>query len=79
MGSRATKGLSIFTPARYADLLCDRLRMYMRPVHQHQLRIPVNTPLATYQQNAQIWQAPHPQDQRTNPWHAHVDDIMFYL
>ncbi|TVY33446.1 Protein argonaute, partial [Lachnellula subtilissima] len=31
MSSRATKGLSVCTPARYADLLCARLRMYMRP------------------------------------------------
>ncbi|TVY84813.1 Protein argonaute 1B [Lachnellula suecica] len=31
-GSKATKALSVCTPAKYADLLCDRLRCYMKPV-----------------------------------------------
>ncbi|PBP24089.1 QDE2 protein, partial [Diplocarpon rosae] len=29
--ARATKIVSVCTPARYADILCDRLRCYMRP------------------------------------------------
>ncbi|TVY15724.1 Protein argonaute 1A [Lachnellula arida] len=82
-GSRATKGLSVCTPARYADILCDRLRMYMRPVIEHQLQAPMNAGLPWYRQRPQLWEVPNPQDppndQRTNSWHPDLDDIMFYL
>ncbi|KAI9054501.1 hypothetical protein LZ554_001659 [Drepanopeziza brunnea f. sp. 'monogermtubi'] len=30
--ARATRAVSVCTPARYADILCDRLRCYMKPV-----------------------------------------------
>ncbi|KAL2061612.1 hypothetical protein VTL71DRAFT_6989 [Oculimacula yallundae] len=32
-GARATKALSVCTPAQYADFLCDRLRCYMKPAY----------------------------------------------
>ncbi|KAG4441773.1 hypothetical protein IFR05_002764 [Cadophora sp. M221] len=32
-GARATKSLSVCTPAQYADFLCDRLRCYMKPAY----------------------------------------------
>jgi hypothetical protein len=32
MGSRSTTANSICTPARYADILYDRLRCYLKPV-----------------------------------------------
>ncbi|TVY43663.1 Protein argonaute [Lachnellula occidentalis] len=87
MSSRTTKGLSVCTPARYADLLCDRLRMYMRPALENHSRppalvVPANSGPEWYGQQPILWGAamrPNPPDGRTNPWHPNLDDIMFYL
>ncbi|TVY82147.1 Protein argonaute-2, partial [Lachnellula suecica] len=79
MGSRATKGLSVCTPARYADLLCDRLRMYMRPALDGRLpNIPALPTLADYEGDTLIWGVPGT-DGRANPWHSNLDQRMFYL
>ncbi|KAF7879476.1 hypothetical protein EAF04_000672 [Stromatinia cepivora] len=75
-GSRAFKALSVCTPAKYADILCDRLRCYMKPALDDQYAQAPRT-LDFYQSNAEIWNAPR-QD-RTNPWHPDLDNIMFYL
>ncbi|KAJ8065322.1 hypothetical protein OCU04_006012 [Sclerotinia nivalis] len=75
-GSRAFKALSVCTPAKYADILCYRLRCYMKPALDNQYAQAPRT-LGFYRRNDEIWNAPR-QD-RTNPWHRNLDNIMFYL
>ncbi|KAF7854602.1 hypothetical protein EAF04_010411 [Stromatinia cepivora] len=65
-GSRATTGLSICTPARYADILCDRLRCYMNPILNEGMRISTSMPMTSmddnhlnsYRQNETVWVGP---------------------
>ncbi|TGO90691.1 hypothetical protein BPOR_0054g00020 [Botrytis porri] len=74
-GSRATKGLSVCTPAKYADILCTRLRCYMHPaLHREMGPTLTNATVTQYRQNATIWNSA-----AGNPWHANVNNIMFYL
>ncbi|KUJ21350.1 Piwi-domain-containing protein, partial [Mollisia scopiformis] len=90
--SKGTKGLSVCTPARYADTLCDRLRRYMRPALE--LDRSVNYPnypdhtLINYNHDVVIWNAPRAAikvngrttvEARTNPWRPELNDFMFYL
>jgi len=79
MGSRATKGLSVCTPARYADLLCDRLRMYMRPALEGRVQgLPVVPTVRDYRTRDLIWGTPQATGE-VNPWKARLDNTMFYL
>ncbi|KAF7911733.1 uncharacterized protein EAE98_011848 [Botrytis deweyae] len=74
-GSRATKGLSVCTPAKYADILCTRLRCYMYPaLHREMGTTLTNATVTQYRQNATIWNST-----AGNPWHPNVKNIMFYL
>ncbi|KAG4434827.1 hypothetical protein IFR05_009698 [Cadophora sp. M221] len=75
MGSRALKGLSVVTPAKYADVLCERLRRYMRLALESGAF--TGNSLDGYRQNPDIWNAPSAN--RTNPWHPNLDEVMFYL
>ncbi|KAL2075034.1 hypothetical protein VTL71DRAFT_8814 [Oculimacula yallundae] len=79
LSARATKALSVCTPARYADILCDRLRCYMKP---HLKRQDADNPTTidhcrTDPDSWAINRANHPD--RENPWRPAYDDIMFYL
>ncbi|KAF5870268.1 putative piwi-domain-containing protein [Botrytis fragariae] len=74
-GSRATKGLSICTPAKYADILCTRLRCYMHPaLHREMETTLTNATVTQYRQNSTIWNSA-----AGNPWHHNINNIMFYL
>ncbi len=56
MSARATQCLSICTAARYADLLCDRLRLYMKPLYDKKIDADDTTnSLSNYRNNANIW------------------------
>ncbi|KAB8294275.1 hypothetical protein EYC80_009701 [Monilinia laxa] len=75
MGSRATKGLSVCTPARYADILYNRLRCYMYLALMGKMTNVLS--IATvdqYRQNNVIWGSV-----AGNPWNHRVNNIMFYL
>lgn len=73
-GSRATTALSICAPARYADILCTRLRCYMKPVLDGEIRDHLyNAPVGDYRRPKLIWGS------KGNPWKAEVADTMFYL
>ncbi|KAF7950518.1 hypothetical protein EAE96_007801 [Botrytis aclada] len=76
-GSRATTALSVCTPARYADILCDRLRCYMHPALNgeiHDLTGDNSARLNAFRADNRIWGSAN-----GNPWHPNVNDIMFYL
>lgn len=80
MGSRATQGLSVCTPARYAGILCTRLRCYMRLALEPESKdpnLPEEREVMTYNHHVNLWNAP--KDQKTNPWALQLNDIMFYL
>ncbi|KAF7937288.1 uncharacterized protein EAE98_001602 [Botrytis deweyae] len=83
VGSRALKGLSVCVPARYADILCDRLRCYMKPAldgglrHTQDQMQKSKDPLAHYHGAQQAWICPG--TKQTNPWHCNLNNIMFYL
>ncbi|KAE8443761.1 hypothetical protein EG329_001355 [Mollisiaceae sp. DMI_Dod_QoI] len=83
-GSRATVSLSVCTPARYADILCDRLRNYMRPVLESEIDdIPGKT-VDQYNQDPVSWRGVNfvsnvTNQPRVNPWNPKLDDTMFYL
>ncbi|TGO52413.1 hypothetical protein BOTNAR_0325g00060 [Botryotinia narcissicola] len=83
VGSRAMNGLSVCVPARYADILCDRLRCYMKPaldggVRRTQTQIQKSKDSLTHYHGAQqAWIRPG--SKQTNPWHSNLDNIMFYL
>ncbi|TGO08681.1 hypothetical protein BTUL_0196g00050 [Botrytis tulipae] len=83
VGSRAMNGLSVCVPARYADILCDRLRCYMKPAldggfRRTQAQIQKSKdPLTHYHGAQQAWIRPG--SKQTNPWHSNLDNIMFYL
>ncbi|TGO35544.1 hypothetical protein BHYA_0154g00060 [Botrytis hyacinthi] len=76
-GSRAFKALSVCTPAKYADILCDRMRCYMKPALDNEFAATSPNDLNFYRSNANIWIAPG--QNRTNPWHRDLNDLMFYL
>ncbi|KAI9646022.1 hypothetical protein NHQ30_005460 [Ciborinia camelliae] len=79
-GSRAFNALSVCTPAKYADILCDRLRCYMQPALHNIYAVTTGQAphnLDFYRRNPSIWIAPG--QTRTNPWHPNLNDIMFYL
>ncbi|KAH7395755.1 ribonuclease H-like domain-containing protein [Cadophora sp. MPI-SDFR-AT-0126] len=81
MESRAMHCLSVVTPARYADLLCDRLRCYMKPVLEKDRRQNSSDDaigIRTHAQNRNVWGEGRNPTNR-NPWHDNVKDIMFYL
>ncbi|KAF5873532.1 putative piwi-domain-containing protein [Botrytis fragariae] len=76
-GSRAFKALSVCTPAKYADILCDRMRCYMKPALDSDFAATSPNNLDFYRSNAGIWNAPR--QSRTNPWHPNLNNLMFYL
>lgn len=78
MGSSAMHALSVCIPARYADLFCDRLRMYMKPVMDGKMEIPAANALASYTQNRDVWGAGRNKE-NGNPWYDNVKDVIFYL
>jgi eukaryotic translation initiation factor 2C len=75
--------LSVCTPARYADLLCDRLRMYMRPALSKNASVPDDDNpeaiMASYRQNVEIWGEGRNGQTGRNPWHQNLNNVMFYL
>ncbi|PVH88990.1 Piwi-domain-containing protein [Cadophora sp. DSE1049] len=75
-GSRATTALSVCTPSRYADNLCDRLRCYIRPILDGLM---TQNTLDVYRQNAATWRPTGYLQGRVNPWHERLDNSMFYL
>lgn len=85
--ARASKALSVCTPARYADLLCDRLRCYLKPVLEGYRDTGIRDDMdaaqraTVYEGNEIVWkpsQAPLPNGWK-NPWSPSISDIMFYL
>ncbi|KAH7314219.1 Piwi domain-containing protein [Rhexocercosporidium sp. MPI-PUGE-AT-0058] len=88
-GARATKALSVCTPAQYADFLCDRLRCYMKPAYDGKYPMEPdkkddkgkNKTSSDYARDSHIWLPPPLTDApaRLNPWAAALDNIMFYL
>ncbi|KAG4412505.1 hypothetical protein IFR04_014361 [Cadophora malorum] len=79
LSARATKSLSVCTPARYADILCDRLRCYMKPYFRRQSQGNPITVDACAQDISTWGRNRGTNRQRKNPWNNSVDDIMFYL
>ncbi|KUJ21353.1 Piwi-domain-containing protein [Mollisia scopiformis] len=83
-GSRATVSLSVCTPARYADILCDRLRNYMRPVMEGEIPDSPDKTLAQYGVDTATWRHTVFELRDTkqvwpNPWHPDLRNSMFYL
>ncbi|TGO47378.1 hypothetical protein BCON_0280g00050 [Botryotinia convoluta] len=76
-GSRAFKALSVCTPAKYADILCDRMRCYMKPALDNDFAATSPNNLNFYRTNTNIWNVPR--QNRTNPWHSNLNNLMFYL
>ncbi|TGO08888.1 hypothetical protein BTUL_0187g00070 [Botrytis tulipae] len=87
-GGRASKALSVCTPARYADMLCDRVRCYLKPVLEG-YRDESSTDdvdgtqrTAAYEENKLVWK-PNTSDILPdgwkNPWHPSIGNVMFYL
>ncbi|KAF7881056.1 uncharacterized protein EAF02_006947 [Botrytis sinoallii] len=74
---RAFKALSVCTPAKYADILCDRMRCYMKPALDNDFAATSPNNLTFYRNNTGIWIDPY--QNRTNPWHPDLNDLMFYL
>ncbi|TGO18599.1 hypothetical protein BPAE_0378g00050 [Botrytis paeoniae] len=75
--SRAFKALSVCTPAKYADILCDRMRFYMKPALDNDFAATSPNDLNFYRTNTDIWNAPR--QSRTNPWNPDLNDLMFNL
>lgn len=79
-----TSNHKLSSPARFTDLLCDRLRCYMRFALDNAITVP-NPMKPTksgepkeWTKNVEIWR----QDlsgRRLNPWHENMDESMFYL
>ncbi|TGO53459.1 hypothetical protein BOTNAR_0295g00060 [Botryotinia narcissicola] len=87
-GAHASKALSVCTPARYADMLCDRVRCYLKPVLEG-YRDKSSTDdvdgtqrTAVYEENKLVWK-PSTSDILPNgwknPWHPSIGNVMFYL
>ncbi|PPJ54695.1 hypothetical protein CBER1_05999 [Cercospora berteroae] len=93
--ARATKGVSYCAPAYYADRLCDRvhryLKLYMRAFHvggdwsmsqSEQQMIPKTAGILAFRTRiaGEVAQDPNWNlHRRANPWHASMDNIMFWL
>ncbi|CAG8960885.1 hypothetical protein HYFRA_00002422 [Hymenoscyphus fraxineus] len=86
--SRCLKGISIATPARYADLVCDRLRLYMRPAMVRNFRHPFQLPTAAvanettpteYANDTRLWRNSQVTGPNDNPWLSSLNNIMFYI
>lgn len=87
-GARASKALSVCTPARYADMLCDRVRCYLKPVLEGYRDegstddVDETQRTAVYEENKLVWK-PNTSDILPdgwkNPWHPSIGNIMFYL
>ncbi|KAI9651392.1 hypothetical protein NHQ30_001434 [Ciborinia camelliae] len=87
-GARASKALSVCTPARYADLLCDRLRCYLKPVLDGYRDTGITSDMnglqraEAYEGNKLVWKPntdTNLPDGWKNPWNPLVGDVMFYL
>ncbi|KAG9233432.1 Piwi domain-containing protein [Amylocarpus encephaloides] len=79
-GSRATTALSTCTPVRYADILCTRLRCYMRPVLRGEMTDKLkNDEVTTYRSLKIIWGSEKVNKIMGNPWKKELNDTMFYL
>ncbi|TGO21637.1 hypothetical protein BPAE_0208g00070 [Botrytis paeoniae] len=87
-GARAFKALSICTPARYADMLCDRVRCYLKPIlegyHDKNSTDDMDGTqrAAVYGENTLVWKPNASQklpDGWKNPWHPSISNVMFYL
>ncbi|ESZ91812.1 hypothetical protein SBOR_7807 [Sclerotinia borealis F-4128] len=86
--ARSTQRINYATPARYADLLCDRLRCYLKPVLEGYRDTRVTNDMdgaqraTVYEGNTVVWKpntgVALPEGWR-NPWNSLVKDIMFYL
>ncbi|TAQ87592.1 hypothetical protein B7494_g4102 [Chlorociboria aeruginascens] len=63
------------SPARYADILCDRLRCYMKPALENKHFLAENRPVSAFSQNSDVWSIHN----GMNPWHSNLNDSMFYL
>ncbi|KAB8292552.1 hypothetical protein EYC80_008261 [Monilinia laxa] len=93
VSARATQALSVCTPARYADILCDRLRCYLKPsMDRRDTHRPANVPdqaaeafdsdgdySQMYGDDEFVWKCPVGEATRKNPWHESMNDVMFYL
>ena len=81
--ARATKSVSYVPAAYYADHLCERGRCYLRPMlaNEYTGRISAGDPkvqaLAAARADGSVW--PTRFASGDNPWHANLDDVMFYL
>ncbi|KAF8848371.1 Piwi-domain-containing protein [Acephala macrosclerotiorum] len=87
-GGRATKALSIYAPARFANFLCNRLRCYMKPcldsLYPPREKDPKTGALlerAKYDYKDKVcqklfWSS---DPERKNPWASDLDNVMFYL
>ncbi|CAG8983838.1 hypothetical protein HYALB_00005476 [Hymenoscyphus albidus] len=89
-GTRATKCPSTCVAARYADLLCDRLRHYLRPALTNSYRPSITSndksgdlDPADFANDENIWaiekSSGQERDKSKNPWHERMDGIMFYI
>ncbi|KAF5868778.1 putative argonaute-like protein [Botrytis fragariae] len=87
-GARAFKALSVCTPARYADMLCDRVRCYLKPVLQGYHDKDITDDMdgtkraAVYEENKLVWKPNTSEklpDGWKNPWHPSISNFMFYL
>ncbi|CAG8960884.1 hypothetical protein HYFRA_00002421 [Hymenoscyphus fraxineus] len=89
-GARATKCPSTCIPARYADLLCDRLRHYLRPALTNSYRPSIRSndksgdlDPTDFANDKNIWavekSSGQERDKSKNPWHKNMDGIMFYI
>lgn len=83
--ARATKGISYATPARYADRLCDRGRVYLHELFSGVSDLSVIAqPEGTYKARmlAHV-KATMPEWNlalgSSGPWHRALDNVMFYL
>ncbi|CAG8960888.1 hypothetical protein HYFRA_00002425 [Hymenoscyphus fraxineus] len=75
-GARASKCPSICIPARYADLLCDRMRTYMRPSLNYGYVPNSGTGVSDFVADRDIWDVG---TNEQNPWHKNMNNIMFYI
>ncbi|TGO86607.1 hypothetical protein BPOR_0290g00070 [Botrytis porri] len=87
-GSRASKALSVCTPARYADMLCDRVRCYLKPVLEGYRDEGTTGDMDGTQrtafcgENTLVWKTNASgilPDGWKNPWHPSISNVMFYL
>ncbi|KAI9764057.1 MAG: hypothetical protein M1835_007658 [Candelina submexicana] len=82
--ARATKAVSYVPAAYIADRLCERGRVYLRPMlnnyYQNQSLTRDSTPqqvLNIARSDRSMWQTP--ESSGVNPWHKNLDEVMFWL